>query len=446
MTTAPDRIGGSVVGMDGHERAVLAAECEAALRRDVLAVWFPRCLDSEHGGFFSEFDHAWRRCQPDHKLLEFQARQTWLAARAMRAYPGEPTLRTAALHGFRYLRDVMWDAAQGGWFHRCTREGAPLEAETKHAHGIAYAIQACVAVHEATGDAGALELAGRGFEWLEQHAHDHTYGGYHGYLTRGGMPITDTGRNPLEPAEWDTIGTPVGVKDVNVHSDFVDALTDLYRASGDTRHRARLEEVVAIVRDRTVAGNGAMHMYFAADWKPFPDLVRYGHEIQSARRLARAQELLGGSAEPTRRVVLLLVRHATERAWDPTAGGFRYAGSAFGPVGIEGRLVVVPDKVWWVQAEALHTLLFMAVHEAEPAVDYLGYFRRQWRYIQGHLIDRVRHGWNHAGCDGRGWCLRIGRRASASRKGHLWKDGSHEGLALLGCVRLLRGLSEGAPL
>src|SRR5512140_1669858 len=103
MATVPDRVGDTVIGMDERERTVLAAECEAALRRDVLAVWFPRCVDDRHGGFLSDFDRAWRPRPPHCKLLEFQARQTWLAARAMRAYPSDPTLRTAALHGFRYL-------------------------------------------------------------------------------------------------------------------------------------------------------------------------------------------------------------------------------------------------------------------------------------------------------------------------------------------------------
>src|SRR5579862_7456509 len=202
-----------VVRMDRDERMILAAACETALRRDVLQVWFPRCIDAAHGGFLSDFDYAWRSRGPHQKLLEFQARQTWLAARALQAYPADPALRSATLHGFRYLREVMWDAGPGGWFHLLAREGLPLEAETKHTHGMAYAIHACVAVHEATGDVDALALARDGFEWLDMHAHDDVHGGYYGLLARDGTPIADPRRNPLTPAELDPLGTHVGLKD-----------------------------------------------------------------------------------------------------------------------------------------------------------------------------------------------------------------------------------------
>ncbi len=33
----------------------LAAETEAALQRDVLGPWFPRCVDNEHGGFYCDY-------------------------------------------------------------------------------------------------------------------------------------------------------------------------------------------------------------------------------------------------------------------------------------------------------------------------------------------------------------------------------------------------------
>src|ERR1700730_15067645 len=139
---------------------------ESALREHVVDVWFPRCLDLEHGGFLSDFDRAWQTCGPNQKLLEFQARQTWIAAELLRFFPCDKRLRQAADHGFHFLRDVMWDRNAGGWFHRTDRAGKPLESHTKHAHGIAYAIAACVAMHTTTAETGALDLAREGFAWL----------------------------------------------------------------------------------------------------------------------------------------------------------------------------------------------------------------------------------------------------------------------------------------
>ena len=127
-----------------HPGLPSASEIESVLREHLLDAWFPRCLDAEQGGFLSDFDRAWKPCGANDKFLEFQARQTLLAADALRAFPDDPGLREAALHGFRYLLGPLWDREAGGWFHKLDRAGRPLEAETKHAHGAADAIEAAM--------------------------------------------------------------------------------------------------------------------------------------------------------------------------------------------------------------------------------------------------------------------------------------------------------------
>ena len=91
-----------------------AEEFETAMRRHVLDAWFPRCLDPIHGGFLCDFDRSWASCGPHDKLLEFQARQTLMAADACRRYTDDQRLRQATLHGLRYLEEVMWDGVNGG--------------------------------------------------------------------------------------------------------------------------------------------------------------------------------------------------------------------------------------------------------------------------------------------------------------------------------------------
>ncbi len=226
-----------------------AEEFEGILQRHVLDAWFPRCMDLTHGGFLCDFDRAWVSCGPHQKLLEFQARQTMTAADACRRYPGEQRFHDASVHGLRYLLEVMWDGAHGGWFHRLERAGQPLEAHTKHAHGAAYAIQACVAVHEATGHPAALPLAQRGFDWLDRCARDRDHGGYFGFLQRNGSVIRTSSECPWT-SETDTIGTEIGLKDANVHSDLLEALVHLYRAWPEPRVGERLAEVLDIVSDK----------------------------------------------------------------------------------------------------------------------------------------------------------------------------------------------------
>ncbi len=263
-----------------------AEEFEGILQRHVLDAWFPRCMDLTHGGFLCDFDRAWVSCGPHQKLLEFQARQTMTAADACRRYPGEQRFHDASVHGLRYLLEVMWDGAHGGWFHRLERAGQPLEAHTKHAHGAAYAIQACVAVHEATGHPAALPLAQRGFDWLDRCARDRDHGGYFGFLQRNGSVIRTSSECPWT-SETDTIGTEIGLKDANVHSDLLEALVHLYRAWPEPRVGERLAEVLDIVSDKLlVPSTGALHIFAtpgAAGWARATRPVRSPERATSGR-------------------------------------------------------------------------------------------------------------------------------------------------------------------
>jgi mannose/cellobiose epimerase-like protein (N-acyl-D-glucosamine 2-epimerase family) len=53
-----------------------------------------------------------------------------------------------------------------------------------------------------------------------------------------------------------------------------------------------------------------------------------------------------------------------------------------------------------------------------------------WRYIQTHLVDARHGGWFRMGRD-------AGREVRKLPKADLWKDGSHEGMALMKCIRIL---------
>jgi mannobiose 2-epimerase len=355
-------------------RAPTVKEFEATLERHVLDVWFPRCLDLEHGGFLCDFDHAWRPCGPHDKLLEFQARQTRLAAEASQVYPRDERLPQAARLGFCYLRDVMWDRIFGGWFHRLDRSGNPLEELTKHSHGTAYAIAACTAVHEATGETGALDLAREGFEWLEQCARDNQHGGYFGFLRRDGTIIRDKSESPW-PAETDTIDTPIGCKDSNVHSDLLETLIYLYKVWPSPKVEERLSEVVTILCKLMALPSGALPFFYQADWTPLPHLVRFGYGLQAAFWLLGACGLVGDFRE-MRDAARRLVDHALRYAWDREAGGFFYAGPGTYPIRIGAQSLMVRTKSWWVQSEGLKTLL--ALSQIDPGnANYIKYFQAQ---------------------------------------------------------------------
>jgi mannobiose 2-epimerase len=412
----------------GGERAtrvrLLRSELESELRR-LMAAWFPRCLDREYGGFLCNFDHRWKPSGPQTKMLEYQARQTLAAARAAAHAPDLAPLHDVAIHGFRYLKDRMWDPKFGGWFRVLDRSGTPLEGETKHGHGASYAISACIASYELAHDPECLDLAKAAFAWLDRHAHDARFGGYFGFYLRDGTPVLSPSQAPATGEREDAIGTPIGFKDANTTCDLLKALGDLYRAWPDASVRERLEEVLTIARDRLVVAPGVMHMYALPDWTPVPDVARYAQILRAANHMLPASEALSGSVDPpTKRVAKAMLDAMLRAAWDSETGGFHLAGSSFGPVTIEDELIFARTKCWWAQAEGLRLLLAIAHLHPADAAEYERYAGRLWDYIKRYVLDTRDGGWFIAGLD-------TNPHARRQPKATPWRDCSHETEGLL---------------
>src|SRR5262249_18785691 len=146
----------------------LADEVDTALQRDVLGVWFPRTVDSEHGGFRSNFSREWRPVKSEGKFSVFQGRMTWIAAQIVLRRPElKEQFLPIVRHGLAYLRDVMWDKRNGGFYWILDEEGRPLSGvgDGKHLYGMSFCLYGVAAAYEATGDKRALELAQAAFKW-----------------------------------------------------------------------------------------------------------------------------------------------------------------------------------------------------------------------------------------------------------------------------------------
>ncbi len=404
--------------------------------RDLMAVWFPRTVDHERGGFLCDFDRRWRPAGAQRRLLEYQARQTLSAARAAQYAPEFAYLADIALHGLRYLRDVQWDHQHGGWFRFLDPNGSPLEDGRKHGHGTGYALSACAACYQATKDPAALELAQHAFGWLEQHAHDTDYGGYFAFYQQDGTPILSPDQVDLPDDPYrDPLGTPIGFKDLNTTSDILKGLAELYQIWPDPLLRERLEETLHIVRDRMVVA-GFAHQFALPDWRPLPDPVRYGQVLRSAGIILTAAESLYGSPDPkTKKTAKSMVDMMLLFAWDPERGGFHTAGSALGPLELEDRTFFVPEKSWWVQADGLKVLLAVARLYPEDPIDYASYALRHWDYIRKYVIDAKFGGWYFRGID-------VSPQAKRMPKTSMWKDASHETEAMLDSLKSLNAFCK----
>ena len=403
----------------------LRTELEHHLRTGILEVWFPRTLDREHGGFLCDLDYRWQPAGRHPKTVVFQSRNTWLASQAAIRYPDDPRYLEAVRHGFAFLKDVQWDRDHGGWFWKLDRSGK-VTAETqgvKHAYGIGFGIYASAAVYQATKDPQALDLARRGFEWLEKHGHDNAHGGYHEFFARDGKGINDAASNPLG-GDRDAIGTKLGLKSMNAHIHLLEAFAALYQVWPDEKVRVRLNELLELVRDRITVPPGAMHQFFRPDWTPVEAPDSYGHDIETGYLLIEAAEVLHKADDArTRAVAKSLVDHTLDYGWDKDRGGVYESGGVLGHVHDQ-------RKVWWAQAEALNALLVMARLYPDDSRQYRKLFEKHWEYCKANCID-ARHGeWYPDALDARG--------NAKANKASEWKAGYHTGRAILNAAEWLK--------
>ena len=416
-------------------RANLAAEMTHSLRRELLAAWYPRAVDPEHGGFLSRFDFRWQPEGPQDKMIVTQARHVWTNARAALFFPEDPTFLPAAAHGFAFLRDMMWDREQGGFYWLVERDGTVKPEQDgrviKQAYGNAFGIYALAAHYEASGDTTALRLAQDAFRWLDRHAHDPAHGGYFNYMDRDGTPLKRGYRD-----------TPP--KDQNSSIHLLEAFTALYHVWPDSVLRDRLQEMLVLIRDTMTTGDGYLTLFFTEDWQPISyrdstaavrearhyfDHVSFGHDVETAYLMLEASEALGLENDTlTLRIGKKMVDHALRNGWDDEVGGFYDAGYYFR--GAPAITITRDTKNWWAQAEGLNTLLLMADRFPSDPLRYQEKLLKLWSYTKTYLIDHEHGGWYEGGLD-----KEPERRYGP--KAHLWKASYHNGRALMNVVRQL---------
>jgi mannobiose 2-epimerase len=405
----------------------LAAEVDHALHADVLDLWFPRSIDNQHGGFHSHYARDWTALPSDGKFSVFQGRMTWVASEVILRDPAQKATFTPIVrHGVDFLQDVMWDKQYGGFYWGLDDSGniTPEFTDHKHLYGISFCIYGLAAAYKATGDQRALDLAKRAFAWIEQHAHDSAHGGYYEWLARDGTPVQP--HAPNGHAEANGVG-PIGFKSMNTHIHLLESLTELYKVWPDPSLRARLEEMLSIVRDKICVTPGAMNLYFTNAWQPIPDHDSYGHDVETAYLMLETDEVLHHKAsEATERMARMLVDHALAYGWDSQHGGFFENGTAIGK----------PEdtkKEWWVQAEGLNALLLMHQRYGRETPVYFERFLEEWKFIRDHTIDAQYRGlFNLTTAEG---------VPLTQDKGSIWKAAYHDSRAFWNVSQRLRDLA-----
>ena len=224
----------------------------------IFELWYPLSIDSVAGGFFSDINYIWEVEGPQNKMIVTQARHVWAASNGYKFYNKNSLLKKVAVHGFKFLKDVMWDKDYGGFYDMVSRMGNPLRESgkiIKKAYGNAFAIYGLAEYYNVFGDTSALNLAIKTFYWLEKNSYDPEYGGYFQFLSRNGKPFIEEYMN-----------TPP--KDQNSSIHILECFTELYCVWSNELLNKRLNSLFNIIRDTMVGEKGYLTFYFQRDWTP----------------------------------------------------------------------------------------------------------------------------------------------------------------------------------
>ena len=394
-----------------RERAV------ANLKDSVLPFW-ARAWDHEQGGFFGRLDRVGNVIDPSEKLLIKQVRMLYSLSAAHRFGIADRGYLELAHRGFDYITGTMWDNEEGGFYYSVNREGRPSSTrKNTDVHG--YVLIGLSEYYLASQRKEALEWGNRVFNVLAEKAKD----GERGYREE-----FDDGKWPVLNSEQMSLGDRNDIKTIDMHTNILEGLVYLCRASSDQKHRAALESVLRLIVDKGLHPEQCGITAFDFDWNPVPDVdgrwtTSYGLNAELAWLLLAAVDVLHHPRESYRRAILGLIDHSLRFGFDQQRGGV----AAFGP--LRGYVLCAGDlparrlwKSWWAQAELLNALAYAYEWTREPG--YLDALVKLFGWIWAYQIDHECGDWYQDVYWDSGKPL-------TTEKGGEWKTAFHASRALI---------------
>jgi len=394
---------------------------------ELFGRWYPLTVDNQHGGYYSDLSFDWKLDGPQDKMIVTQARHVWSLSSYAEFHHDASCLQIAG-HGFTFIVECMLDHTRGGVYWLVNRAGKPIKEQgqvIKRAYGIAFVIYGMAAYARVSKSSDPLKTARQLFQWMEEHLHDQEHGGYFQFSDQEGNVLQD-GFGGEPP------------KDQNSSIHILEAFTELYRVWPDPLLKLRIEEMIILIRDKLTSAQGYLRLFFDAGWNHVDynttqdyslDHVSFGHDIETAYLLIEASEVIGNfERDKTWDMARKMVNHSIEYGWDAETGSLFDGGFYHNS---EGPEIIMPEKTWWSQAEAMNTLLIFGDHFPEDSHEYHRKFESIWNYIKEFIIDREQGGWFWGGVDEQ-------PDMKTFPKGSIWKGTYHNARALMNCIKRLR--------
>jgi cellobiose epimerase len=354
------------------DAAVYRRRAVDELRGNILPFWLRHARDPQ-GGFWGSVDNQLQVDPDAPRGVLLTTRILWTFSAAYRRYGDRAYLEMATV-AYADLCTRFWDQRHGGLRWSTTAAGEPLDRR-KQIYAQAFGIYALSEYYRVTRRASALARAVTLHRLIEQHAHDGTHGGYFETFTADWRRVEDetpgfTGR--------------AITKSQNTMMHVMEAYTNLLRVWPEAGLTRKHSELIELVATRMVdESSGHMRAYFNADWTPAADVFFFGHDIECSWLIVEAAEGFDDHLKPRIRALAIDLARLTAREGIDVDGGLLYEASPAG--------VLVTDKHWWAQSEAV--VGFLNAWELTREAEFLDAFVKVWGFIEARMIDRVNGEW-----------------------------------------------------
>ena len=257
----------------------------------------------------------------------------------------------------------------------------------KLTYGLGFAVYALSEYAKTYEDRKVLDIACETFDLIHKYACDTRYGGYYENMEN----------------DWSIASTMNGGdrKSLDIHMHILESFTTLSETTKEEIHRRRLKEVLDLIMDHMINhehGYGYSQFDTAFQLVPsrsiprtwnaergniladsLPDrITSYGHNVELSWLANHAISVLGIDSKTYKPVLIKLLNHCLEHGYDYEFGGLYRDG-----VGNEG--VLVADKEWWQNFEAL--VGFSNGYLITGNSDYLGAFKGTWDFCKQYFLD-----------------------------------------------------------
>jgi mannobiose 2-epimerase len=362
-----------------------AARTRRRLPATILPYWLAASAD-DAGGFLLPDDvlrgpvrsvgravvKGWREQPRGDKPVVTQARLVWVFARAHRAgFDPDGVYLAAAAQGRAFLLDHFLDAEGGGYRWKTDRRGAALN-DVKLFYAQAFVVYAFVELARASGTRAPLDDALELFRTAQRELHDDRYGGWREQAALDWSPLPD--RDPRVEIEF------ADRKSANGTVHWLEAMSELAADTGDGAVRSSLAEALDVLKAHLFPPDpNDMREPCLADWTPDPasdHRASYGHSVEFAWLMLRAQDVLGVEADWPRFHAYL--DHVLRFGYDDRHGG----AWSWGPPGLPANR---RHKLWWVQCELIVALCVALEHR--PDERYAAVLAQTLDFVERYMTD-----------------------------------------------------------